>query len=217
MKISLLQPEIIRGNIYHNVKKIQHLINNSSGELLILPEYALTGSLVLDSEANIHQWSENAINAKNDLKIPKNKVLILNTLKKENDNLYNICELLPTNKYQIKVYPDDTEKAYGIIPGKSHEIFNLFGKKFKILICMDFKYVEEIPTDKVDFFVWIYHFTKENYPRMLTLLKDFVKKRAIPVLASSLISDKNCGFSTFIDTNKVISLSNFEGLLEIEL
>ncbi|MFW9939332.1 MAG: hypothetical protein ACFFD5_16945 [Candidatus Thorarchaeota archaeon] len=217
MKISLLQPEIIRGDINHNVKKIQQLINISNGELLILPEYPLTGSLVLDRKANIHEWSEKSKIAKKDIKVPENKVLILNTLKKENNNYYNICELLPTDKFQIKVFPDDTERNYGIIPGKSHEIFNLFGKKFKILICMDFKYVEKILTDNVDFFIWIYHFTKENYLRMLSLLKNFVKKRTVPVLASSLVSDKNCGFSTFIDDKKVISLSNLEGLLEIEL
>lgn len=42
MRISLLQPEIIRGNIQHNAEVIQHLIDKSKGELLVLPEYALT-------------------------------------------------------------------------------------------------------------------------------------------------------------------------------
>ncbi len=58
MKISLLQPEIIRGDINHNLKQIQNLVNQSCGELLVLPEYALTGSLVLESNANINEWCE---------------------------------------------------------------------------------------------------------------------------------------------------------------
>ena len=45
---------------------------------------------------------------------------------------------------------------------------------------------------------------------MLKLLKEFVEDRKIPILASSLVSDKNVGFSTYIDYEKVISLSNFE-------
>lgn len=48
MKISILQPKIERGNISKNVTSIQNLINNASGDLLILAEYALTGSLVLE-------------------------------------------------------------------------------------------------------------------------------------------------------------------------
>lgn len=52
---------------------------------------------------------------------------------------------------------------------------------------------------------------------MLSMLKEFVKKRKIPILASSLVSDKNNGFSTYIDQYKIISLSNYEGILEIDL
>ncbi|NVM35427.1 MAG: hypothetical protein HWN81_07515 [Candidatus Lokiarchaeota archaeon] len=57
MRISLLQPKIIRRNIFQNMKKIQHLVDISAGNLLVLPEYALTGSLVLDSEADNHKFS----------------------------------------------------------------------------------------------------------------------------------------------------------------
>lgn len=217
MKITLIQPEIVRGNINNNECKIQYLIDNSVGDLLILPEYGLTGSLVLDNKANIKEWCEKSYQAKQKIKIPDDKILVINSLKKQGNAIYNICELLPTDKYQIKVYPDDTEKRNGIRSGEFHVTFDLFGKKFKILICMDFKFIENITSDDLDFFIWIYHFTKENYPRMLSLLKDCVRKRNIPILASSLVSDKNCGYSTYIDNNKIISLSNFEGLLEIEL
>lgn len=49
MKISLLQPHIRRGEIAHNRAEIQTLIEQAQGELLVLPEYALTGSLTLET------------------------------------------------------------------------------------------------------------------------------------------------------------------------
>ncbi|MFX1377530.1 MAG: hypothetical protein ACFFA4_00405 [Promethearchaeota archaeon] len=184
---------------------------------MVLPEYVLTGSLVMDSKANVIEWSKKSEYAKSNLKVPNGKILLLNFLKRINNRLYNIIELFPTSDYQIKVYPDDIEKKNGIKSGKEHKIFEFFNKKFKILICMDFKFIDTIPIDNIDFFIWIYHFTEENYPRMLKLLKYYVKNKNIPILASSLVSDKNCGFSTYIDNKKVVTLSNFEGILEIEL
>ena len=55
MKISILQPRIERGNIRENTTIIQRLINDATGDLLILAEYALTGSLVLDENVNIQK------------------------------------------------------------------------------------------------------------------------------------------------------------------
>lgn len=48
-------------------------------------------------------------------------------------------------------------------------------------------------------------------------LKEFIKSRGIPVLATSLVSDKNCGLSTYIDRNTVTAISDDEGILEVEL
>jgi len=57
MRLSLLQPRIIRSNIEHNLKAIQGLVDESKGDLSVRPEYALTGSLVLDLEADFHDWA----------------------------------------------------------------------------------------------------------------------------------------------------------------
>ncbi|MCK4449344.1 MAG: hypothetical protein KAX26_02005, partial [Anaerolineae bacterium] len=57
MRLSLLQPRIVRGDIAHNLAAIQRLVNESKGELLVLAEYALTGSLVLDLEADVRDWA----------------------------------------------------------------------------------------------------------------------------------------------------------------
>lgn len=218
MKISLLQPRIERGNIENNTNHIQRLIDKSKGDLLVLPEYVFTGSLVLDSEADINKWIIESDLAKKKLRIPKEKVLLVNSLIKINDDLYNCCEFLPlSDKKQIKVFPDDTEKMRGIKPGKEHNTFQMFNKKFKIFICMDFKYWPSIETDDADFILFIYHFTKENYESKIIELKKFVAQRKIPVLASSLVSDKNNGFSTYISKDEIISISDSEGILEIEL
>ena len=80
MRVSLLQPEIIRGNIEHNLKAVQSLIDKSKGELLVLPEYALTGSLVLDLNADVHEWARNSAQAETRLSIPSGNCLLINTL-----------------------------------------------------------------------------------------------------------------------------------------
>lgn len=217
MKISLLQPKIDRGNIESNINCIQELINKSRGDLMVLSEYALTGSLTLDCAADINKWVKESNLTKKKLEIPSGKILLINSLVKINEDLYNCCEFLPINKKQIKVYPDDTERKKGIKPGKEHETFHMFNKKFKVFICMDLKYWTSIETDDADFILFIYHFTKENYENRIIELKEFIKQRKIPVLASSLVSDKNCGFSTYIDKNIIISISDTKGILEVEL
>lgn len=154
MKISLLQPKIERGNIKNNISHIQNLIDKSKGELLVLPEYCFTGSLVLDHGADISKWAVESDLAKKKLKIPDGKVLLANSL--------------------VKI--DDSE-----------------------------------------FILFIYHFTKEHYEDTMKKLKELVNQRKVPVLVSSLVSDKNNGFSTYINKDMIISMPDSEGILEVEL
>jgi len=69
MRVSLLQPKIKRGNVEQNLETIQRLMKRSIGDLLILPEYVLTGSLVLDKEANVHDWAARCREAKTQIHI----------------------------------------------------------------------------------------------------------------------------------------------------
>ncbi|MBK1813816.1 hypothetical protein JHL18_24665 [Clostridium sp. YIM B02505] len=217
MKISLLQPKIEKGNIRNNIAHVQELIEKSKGELLILPEYAFTGSLNSESNVDIDEWITYGDVAKKNLKIPAGKLLLTNSLVKINEEVYNCCEFLPDDKKQIKVFPDSTEEIHGIKAGKEHQTFEMFNKKFKIFICMDFKHWKSIETNDLDFILFIYHFTSENYEKRIEELKEFVRERKIPVLASSIVSDNNNGFSTYINESTIISLSELEGILEIEL
>lgn len=110
MKISLLQPHIQRGEIAHNRAQIQALIEQAQGELLVLPEYALTGSLTLENSPNPRAWAEACAREKALFNIPPGKFLLLNSLVSFPDGLRNCCELLPGKEYYCKLFPDETEK-----------------------------------------------------------------------------------------------------------
>ena len=217
MRVSLLQPEIIRGNIEHNLKAVQSLIDKSKGELLVLPEYALTGSLVLDLNADVHEWARNSAQAETRLSIPSGKYLLINTLIELDGKLYNCCKLLPTEERYCKLFPDEAELQAEIHPGTEQKVFGLLGKRFKVVICYDLPHMDEISTDNLDFLLFIYHFTENNFTRIIREIKEVSVARRLRVLASSLVSDMNIGFSSFIDRNVVVSLSNQEGILEVEI
>jgi len=217
MRLSLLQPRIIRGDIEHNLKVIQRLVDESKGDLLVLPEYALTGSLVLDLEADVHDWVLRSANAKALINVPKCKHLLINTLAEFDGKLRNCCELLPLGELQFKLFPDQTELDAGILPGDEQKIFELLDKRFKVVICFDLPHIDKIPTDNLDFILFIYHFTDSNFSRVMQEVKSVSNARKLRVLVSSLVCDKNIGFSSFVDGDVVVSLSRREGILEVEI
>ena len=49
------------------------------------------------------------------------------------------------------------------------------------------------------------------------MVKNLSKARELRVLVSSLVSDKNIGFSSFVDGARVVSLPRQEGILEVEI
>jgi len=217
MKISMLQPEIKRGDIVYNTIKIQALIHKSQGDVLILPEYVLTGSLVLDENADIRNWAKKSQKARSQLQIPDSKTVLLDMLVERDGHIYNDCELLLSEESQVKVFLDVMEKEKGIIAGDGFEIFERKGNKFKIAICTDFRYHESINKGNIDFLVWVTHFNETNFERAVSEMKRFSIREGIPVMASSPVSDMNIGKSTYVNGGNVISLSSCEGILEITL
>ena len=217
MRLSLLQPAIIRGDIEHNLGAVQRLIDESQGELLVLPEYVLTGSLVLDKEADVREWVLESARARDRLRIPDGKYVLINTLAEIDGKLCNCCQLLPTGECYCKLFPDETELNAGIQPGSEQKVFELCGKRFKAVICYDLPHVDRIPTDNLDFLVFIYHFTEENLARVMGLVKQVSRTRSLRVLASSLVSDRNNGCSSYVDGDVVVSLPSREGILEVEI
>lgn len=214
MKISLLQPHIQRGEIAHNRAQIQTLIEQAQGELLVLPEYALTGSLTLETSPNPRAWAEACALEKALFNIPPGKFLLLNSLVSFPDGLRNCCELLPGKEYYCKLYPDEAEQKASILPGAQPKVFNLGGKRFSVLICFDLPNIKNIPTDGLDFLLFIYHFTARNLERVLGEAQQAARSRRLPVLVSSLVSDQNNGNSAFIRNGLTILLGERAGILE---
>jgi predicted amidohydrolase len=217
MRVSLLQPAISRGNIKRNLKAIQRLVDRSQGQLLVLPEYALTGSLVLDLNADVYEWARTSAQAETQLFIPDGKYLLINSLIEADNELYNCCKLLPTGERYCKLFPDQTELQAGIRPGSEHKTFELLGKRFKTVICHDLRHMDEISTENLDFLLFVYHFTESNFPRVIKEVKEVSVARKLRVLASSIVSDMNNGCSSFVDGQVVVSLSDQEGVLELEI
>lgn len=216
MKISVLQPEIERGNIKKNAAIIQKLINKANGDLLILAEYALTGSLVLENNVNIQKWATESEVAKQELSIPENKRLLINSLIIKEEQIYNACTLLPTDEIiQIKTIPDRTETDSGICAGKGISIVELEDKKIIIIICSDIVEIDKISTIGADLMLFIYHFTPENHEKKLDDLVNISTERNIPIVTASLTSDKNYGHSCYVFGSTIVSLGNENGILEV--
>lgn len=218
MKISVLQPEIERGNIQKNVATIQRLMDNANGDLLILAEYALSGSLVLDESANIRIWAAESERAKQSLSVPENKKLLINSLIIKDNRLYNACTLLPGDDImQIKMIPDKTERNAGICAGNGISIAEFNGTKMIIIICSDFAGIDKISTSGADVILFVYHFTSENLNSRLADIVRISKERNIPIITASLTSDQNYGHSCYVFGSTVVALGNHEGILEIAL
>ena len=217
MKISLLQPRIRRGEIAHNRARIQTLIEQAQGELLVLPEYALTGSLTLETSPNPRAWAEACASEKALLSIPPGKFLLLNSLVSFPDGLRNCCELLPGEEYYCKLYPDETEQKAGILPGTQTKIFTLDGKRFSVLICFDLPHIEHIPASGLDFLLFVYHFTPYNLERVLGEAQQAARSHRLPILVSSLVSDQNNGNSAFIRNGLTVLLGEQPGIMEVDI
>lgn len=217
LRVSLLQPHIIRGDIEHNLGLVQRLVDEGEGHLLVLPEYALTGSLVLETSVDIREWASKSAWAKAQLTIPEGKHLLVNSLAEIEGKIYNCCELMPTGERYCKLFPDETELEAGIQPGTEHMVFQLAGTRFKVLICYDLRHVDRITTEDLDFLAFVYHFTDENFPRLMSMLKEVSRARGLPILASSLVSDVNNGHSSYVVGEAVVTLPNQEGILEVEV
>jgi len=216
MNISILQPKIIRGNTKNNVSVIQKLIDNASGTLMVLAEYALTGSLVLEDNVDIEEWVTDSEKAISKLHIPDGKRLLLNSLVKNDGKVYNSCSILPGNiTLQEKTNLDELESKAGISSGNSVSLVQIEDKNISIIICSDLKVINEISTDGADLILFIFHFTPDNLKNRVGDLARLSKERGLPIIAASLVSDRNNGHSCYINGSTIISIGDHEGILEV--
>lgn len=217
MRVSLLQPCIKRGDSEHNFTALQALIDRARGELLVTAEYVLTGSLVLDQSPSVERYLLSEEDLMRRLRIPEGKQLLVDHLERRDGKIYNSASLLPSGGRQDKLYPDETEAGFGVIAGSKSLIFEEFGKRFKVLVCMDMRYQDRIDFSNLDFVLWLYHLTEANYEKKMADARSCALRAGLPLFVSSLVSDVNSGMSSAVSREHVVSLSGDEGILEIEL
>jgi hypothetical protein len=183
---------------------------------MVLAEYALTGSLVLDSSANTRQWATDSQQAIGSLSVPAGKKLLINSLVPKDGAIYNACSLLPINEIvQAKSYLSPPELEAGINPGGGISLVRIGEKNIAVIICTDLREIGRISTDGADLIVFVFHFTPENLEKTMEDLIRISKERSLPILAASLSSDKNNGHSCYIRGATVVSLGPGEGILEV--
>lgn len=217
MKLSILQPNIERGHVAVNLKIIEKLIKEAKGEILILPEFVLTGSLVLDENFDVLQASQEAEACVHNLQIPKDQLVLINYLKKTSEGVVNRSSLLPTTLYQDKLHPDEPELEAGIVPGKKEQLFSFQDKRFKVIICTDMRYIDSFDLEGLDFLVFVFHYTHKHHETVMKDLKHISSKYEMPIIVSSIVSDQNIGYSGYVKGETTISLPMIEGILEVEL
>jgi predicted amidohydrolase len=217
MRISLLQPCIKRGDAEYNLAALQALIDRARGEFLVTAEYVLTGSLVLDQSPDIERYLLSEEDLMRRLRIPEGKRLLVDHIERRDGKVYNSASLLPAGGRQDKLYPDETEAACGVVAGSESLVFEEFGARFKVLVCMDMRYQDRIDFSNLDFVLWLYHFTEANYGKKMADAQACARRAGLPLFVSSLVSDVNSGMSGAIFGERAVSLSGDAGILEIEL
>lgn len=216
MRLSLLQPRITTGDVEQNVETIQRLIDAAEGDLLVLPEYALTGAVLADNGTDPRHWARLSEQAAERLRIPAGKMLLANALIERGGALLNCCMLLPAGEQQqCKRHLSRVEQAAGLVPGGDQQVFDCFDRRFRVLICTDLGHVQPGDLSDVDFLLWIFHFTRANTTRAMSAVRRLSEENAIRVFVSSLVSDANIGLSAYVDGQVQLVLPLREGILEV--
>jgi predicted amidohydrolase len=215
MRVSLLQPDILNGEIEHNLATIQRLVDSAEGDLIVLPEYALTGTAGLGRGVNIRDWARRSAVAKRLLAVPDGKIVLINTLVETAGGIRNCTELLPTGRRQPKLTLNDAERAVGIVPGTGQQTFDLFGQRFKIMACATLEAADAFALEGLDFAVWVFHFTNDNYARAMADVKRVSEANDLRIFVSSLVNDRSIGLSAYVDGQVQLVLPRREGILEV--
>lgn len=215
MRLSLLQPRIVTGDVGQNAETIQRLINAAEGDLLVLPEYALTGAILIDDSTDPFHWAQLSWQAIERLQVPEGKLLLANALVERDGDLHNCCMLLPAGEQQCKMHLSHMEQAAGLVPGSEQHTFECCERRFRVLICTDLSHVVPGDLDDIDFLIWIFHFTRANTTRAMADVRRLSEDNTIPVFVSSLVSDESIGLTAYVDGQVQLVLPLREGILEV--
>lgn len=217
MRISLLQPSIVPGDCEHNIQSIRRLLSRAGGELLILPEYAVTGPLVLQPGAALDEWVRHGERGAGLLDPGAGRSLLLNIITFDGASFRNTCRLWPRTEEQHKLYPDETEVAHGIVPATVQTVFDISGTRFKVLICSDLRIESTMSFEGLQFIVFVYHFALNSRARVLDEVRALSCRTGLPVLCSSMTSEFHAGGSCLIHGEIMAALGPEQGILEVTL
>lgn len=217
MQLSLLQPYITPGDIAYNVAAIQRLIDEAEGDLLVLPEYALTGRLSANGVPPA-DWAAHSAEARQQLRIPDGRHLLLNALVQVDGRVLNCCELLrPDGSAQqrhCKRRLSADESAAGLAEGTGWEAFDIADRRFATILCNDLKQVDSLPADDLDFLVWAFNFTQANLAAAMASARAISQQYGLPLFVCSPVGDRSIGHSAYINGSLRLSLRDREGILE---
>lgn len=217
MQLSLLQPYITPGDIPANVAAIQRLIDEADGDLLVLPEYALTGPITT-RHADPAAWAAQSTEARRQLRVPEGRHLLLNALLAVDGRVLNCCELLAPDgtapQRHCKRRVSAAEAAAGVQEGTGWEAFAVGEWRFATILCNDLRHVEDLPAGELDFLVWAFHFTRENLSEAMNNARSLSQQFRLPLFVCSPVGEHSIGHSAYVNGSLRLSLRDREGILE---
>ncbi|HOA24090.1 MAG: hypothetical protein WBH90_02105 [Aggregatilineales bacterium] len=213
MRLSFLQPEIIPGDAEHNVRAVQHLIDEAEGDLLVLPEYVLTGPPTPGMD--VAAWAAYGASVRSALNVPPGKAVLINTLVERGGEVVNCCELLDTGQQQAKLYLTDAERAAGISAGHEQHVFSFGERQFAVCICERLMADRLAPAEQIDFALWISHFDRAALPDALASAREVSEARGVRVFMSALLTDEHVGVSAYVDGKLQLAVPRRRSIMEV--
>ncbi|SRR5690606_17004314 len=213
MRLSFLQPEIIPGDAEHNVRAVQHLIDEAEGDLLVLPEYVFTGPPIPGMD--VAAWVASGASARSALSVPPGKAVLVNTLVERGGEVVNCCELLGTGQQQVKRYLTDAERAAGISAGQEQHVFTFRDRQFAVCMCERLMPDRLAPEARLNFALWLSHFDRAALDGALASAREVSEGRGVRVFMSALLTDEHIGVSAYVDGKLQLAVPRRRSIMEV--
>jgi 5-aminopentanamidase len=151
MKIGYVQFNPEFGNIPENVKKVCSMLENTSADLIVLPELFNTGYYITEKK-ELEELGEEIPHGYTCRKLISlaeklNTYLVAGILERANDRYYNSAVLIGKEGYidhYRKIHLFNEEKLYFTPGDKPFRVYNIGMAKTGIMICYDWIYPESV-------------------------------------------------------------------------
>lgn len=215
MRLSLLQPEIRPGDVEHNVRAAQQLIDEAEGDLLVLPEYALTGPPPAGED--IAAWAERGAAACEALTLPVGKALLVNCIRQHRGGFANRCELLGTGQQQVKLHLTAAEREAGMIAGDERRVFSYQGRRFAVFTSSRLEAAQLDAADDLDFVLWLTHFERAALSDALARGRDVSAACGLRIFMNTLLVDEWVSLSAYVDGYLQLAVPRRLSIMEVAI